>query len=218
MTFENALNILGVAEGASFEEILRAKNTVLSKHTEDQDMAIQVEAAYDVLLMQSLNQRRAGKVLDNSIRYADVKKAKSAPSTGGPQWVRDAASKFPVAVETPSSGAIATQTAVYAGLMAWTFASGMSSDTPLHTNTEVPGPILAIGFGASLYFLRKENVKLGKAAALTLGGLVAGAILGGAVESWLRVDLIPVLGISSPATVVSEFVLFSLWLSSLYLR
>lgn len=122
---------------------------------------MQVEAAYDVLLMQSLMQRRAGKVLDKTIRYADVKKAKAAASTGGPQWVRDAVSKFPVAVETPSSGAIATQTAVYAGLIAWTFASGISSESTLHTNSEVPGPILAIGFGASLYFLRKQNVKLG---------------------------------------------------------
>eukprot|EP00250_Pteridium_aquilinum_P002568 c12792_g1_i1 orf=229-1185(-) len=218
MSFENALNILGVAEGASFEEILRAKNTVLSKHTEDQDMAIQVEAAYDVLLMESLMQRRAGKVVDNSIRYADVKKVKTVSSTGGPQWIRDAASKFPVAVETPSSGAIGTQTAIYAGLMVWTFTSGLSSESAFSTNAQVPGPILAIGFGASLYFLRKQNVQLGKAAALTLAGLIAGAVVGGAVESWLRVDLIPVFGIGSPSAVVSEFVLISLWLSSLFLR
>lgn len=218
MSLENALKILGVAEGASFEEILRAKNAVLSKHTGDQDIAIQVEAAYDVLLMQSLMQRRAGKVLDNSIRFADVKKVKTASSTGGPQWVRDALSKSPVAVETPSPGVIGTQTAVYAGLMAWTFASGLTSQSSLSTNAEVPGSILAIGFGASLYFLRKQNVKLGKAAALTVAGMVAGAVFGGAVESWLRVDLIPVFGIGSPAVVVSEFVLFSLWLSSLYLR
>lgn len=218
MSLENALKILGVAEGASFEEILRAKNAVLSKHTGDEDIAIQVETAYDVLLMQSLMQRRAGKVLDNSIRFADVKKVKTASSTGGPQWVRDALSKSPVAVETPSPGVIGTQTAVYAGLMAWTFASGLTSQSSLSTNAEVPGSILAIGFGASLYFLRKQNVKLGKAAALTVAGMVAGAVFGGAVESWLRVDLIPVFGIGSPAVVVSEFVLFSLWLSSLYLR
>ncbi|KAI5057828.1 hypothetical protein GOP47_0027843 [Adiantum capillus-veneris] len=167
--------------------------------------------------MQSLMQRRAGKVVDSSIRYADVKKAKS-PNTGGPQWLRDAASKFPVSVETPSLGVIGTQAAVYAGLMAWAFASGISSESASNTSAEVPGPILALGFGASLYFLRKQNVKLGKAAALTLAGLVTGAIVGGAVESWLRVDIIPVFGISSPAVVVSEFVLISLWLSSLYLR
>lgn len=47
---------------------------------------------------------------------------------------------------------------------------------------------------------------------------MAGALVGGLVESWLRVDIVPVFGIGSPAVVVSEFVLFSLWFSSLYLR
>ncbi|KAH7330959.1 hypothetical protein KP509_20G010000 [Ceratopteris richardii] len=217
MSIETALKILGVSEGASFEEILRAKNAVLSKHNEDQEMAIQVEAAYDVLLMKSLVQRRAGKVVDSSVRYADVKKAKSS-EMAGPQWLRDATKKFPVTVETPPPVTIGTQTAVYVGLMAWCFISGFSSGSTLNTNIEVPGPVLAIGFGASLYFLRKQNVKLGKAAAITLASLTTGAIVGGAVESWLRVDLIPVLGIGSPAVLISEFVLLSLWLSSLYLR
>ena len=58
----------------------------------------------------------------------------------------------------------------------------------------------------------------GKASLITIGGLVSGALLGGLVESWLRVDIVPVFGIGSPAIVVSEFVLFSLWFCSLYLR
>lgn len=47
---------------------------------------------------------------------------------------------------------------------------------------------------------------------------MAGAVVGSAVESWLQVDIVPFLGIHSPATVVSEFVLFSQLLVSLYLR
>lgn len=58
----------------------------------------------------------------------------------------------------------------------------------------------------------------GKAVVLTVAGLVVGSVFGGAVESWLRVDLVPILGIGSPAVAVSEFVLISLWLTSLYLR
>ncbi len=58
----------------------------------------------------------------------------------------------------------------------------------------------------------------GKATLITVAGMVVGAGLGGLVESWLRVDIVPVLGIGSPTVVVSEFVLFSLWASSLYLR
>lgn len=218
MSMENALRILGVAEGASFEEILRAKKSLLGKHSRDSDFASQVEAAYDVLLMKSLMQRRLGKVVDSSIRYADVKTAKASYGVGGPQWYKEVLSRVPVAVETPTSITIGTQTAVYAGLAIWTFASEVSSHPSLNAKSDVPGLILAVGVGASIYFLRKQNVNLGKAVVLTVAGLVVGSVFGGAVESWLRVDLVPILGIGSPAVAVSEFVLISLWLTSLYLR
>lgn len=58
----------------------------------------------------------------------------------------------------------------------------------------------------------------GKATVIALGGLVAGAVVGSAVESWLQVDIVPFLGIHSPAAVISEFILFSQLLVSLYLR
>lgn len=58
----------------------------------------------------------------------------------------------------------------------------------------------------------------GKATVITLGGLVAGAVVGSAVESWLQVDIVPFLGVHSPAAVISEFILFSQLLVSLYLR
>lgn len=58
----------------------------------------------------------------------------------------------------------------------------------------------------------------GKATIITIGGLVAGAVVGSAVESWLQVDIVPFLGINSPAAVISEFILFSQFLVSLCLR
>lgn len=58
----------------------------------------------------------------------------------------------------------------------------------------------------------------GRATVITLGGLVAGAVMGSAVENWLQVDVVPFLGLHSPAAVVSEFILFSQFLVSLYLR
>jgi hypothetical protein len=67
-------------------------------------------------------------------------------------------------------------------------------------------------------FFLKTDYTIRKATLVTVAGLVVGAGLGGLVESWLRVDIVPVLGIGSPAVVVSEFVLFSLWASSLYLQ
>jgi hypothetical protein len=42
MTVESALKLLGVTEGASFDEILRAKNAVLASCKDDQDAVAQV--------------------------------------------------------------------------------------------------------------------------------------------------------------------------------
>jgi hypothetical protein len=221
MSFENALKLLGVAEGASFEEILRAKNSILDRNREDQELAAQVEAAYDILLMQSFMQRRAGKVVDSSIRFADVKQRGNSGIGSTPEWLKKFLKNTPVTVEPPSANDLGIQTGVYGALMVWTFVSGVSQTAGGQlpsTGADVPGLILATGFGASLYFLRKKNMKLGKAAAVTVGGLVAGAVLGGVVESWLQVDIVPLFGIRSPAVVVSEFVLLSQWLSSLYLQ
>eukprot|EP00249_Psilotum_nudum_P015615 c25429_g1_i1 orf=392-1369(+) len=224
MSMEKALMLLGVAKGASFEDILKAKNSLLARNNEDQEFAIQVEAAYDLILMHNLMQRRAGKVVNNSILFADVKKSKnnlqSLSEKGALKWLNDISSKFPVVMVTPPPNVLGTQTAVYAALMAWMYTSGMSSigEAPSSAHTDVSGLNLAIGFGVTLYFLRKQNVKLGKAAAIAISALAAGAILGGVVESWLRVDIIPVFGIGSPAVVVSEFALISLWFSSLCLR
>lgn len=219
MTVEGALKLLGVAEGASFDEILRAKNAVLASCKDDQDAVAQVEAAYDMLLMQSLSQRRAGKVADNSIRYADVKPVKSAGAGAIPQWMQATMKNAPVTFETPSSNSLGIQSCIYGALMVFTYASGSSSSLPsAYTSPDVPGFILATGFGASLYFLAKKNMNLGKAALITVGGLAAGATVGSAVENFLQVDIVPFLGIHSPAVVVSEFILFSQLLVSLFVR
>ncbi|KAL3677994.1 hypothetical protein R1sor_020950 [Riccia sorocarpa] len=220
MTYEAALKLLGVAEGASFDEILGAKKSLVDSCGGDTERISQLEAAYDTLLMQSLSQRRQGKVVDSSIRYADVRKSRPASGGGGPVWLKEALKNAPVAVQAPAVNEIGLQTGVYSALILLTFASGLqqSSQTAIQTGADTPGLLLAIGFGASLYFLRKQNVKLGKATVITVAGLVAGAVLGGGVESWLRVDIVPFLGVGSPAVVVSELVLVSLYLTSLYLR
>lgn len=163
MTLEGALKLLGVAEGASFDDIMRAKNAVLASCKDDQDAVAQVEAAYDMLLMQSLSQRRAGKVVDNSIRYADVKPVKSAGSGTVPQWMQATMKNAPVTFEAPSSSSLGIQSCVYGALMVFTYASGSATYLPsTYTSPDVPGFILATGFGASLYFLTKKNMNLGK--------------------------------------------------------
>lgn len=217
MSYESALKLLGVSEGASFDDILRAKNSVLASCKDDQDSIAQVEAAYDMLLMQSLSQRRAGKVVNSSIRYADVKPVNTPQMGSMPQWVQGAFKNPPVSVESPSARDLGIEAGVYGALAVLTYVNGASSPIGSISGADVPGLILASSFGASLYFMTKRNVKLGKATVITIGGLVAGAVVGSAVESWLQVDIVPFLGIHSPATVVSEFVLISQFLVSLYL-
>ncbi|KAL6990417.1 hypothetical protein U1Q18_046300, partial [Sarracenia purpurea var. burkii] len=76
-----------------------------------------VEAAYDMLLMQSLSQRRAGKVVDSNIRYADVKPL-NAPGMGSmPQWLQTTVNNSSVSFEKPDAGDLGIQAGVYGALM-----------------------------------------------------------------------------------------------------
>lgn len=219
MSLESALKLLGVSEGASFDDILRAKNSILASCKDDPQAVAQVEAAYDMLLMQSLTQRRAGKVVSNSVRYADVKPVNTPAIRTMPQWLQSTIKGSSVAVEKPPASDLGIQAGVYGAMMALTYINGTSlSSTGPVAGADVPGFILATSFGASLYFITKKNVKLGKATAITMGGLVAGAVVGSAVENWLQVDIVPLLGLHSPAAVVSEFIILSQFLVSLYLR
>ncbi|GMI88049.1 hypothetical protein like AT2G20920 [Hibiscus trionum] len=219
MSVENALNLLGVTESSSFDDILRAKNFIVASVKDNQEAIAQVEAAYDMLLMRSLTQRQAGKVIDSSIIYADVKPVNPLGVRSMPRWVQTTGKNLPVSVETPSTGELGIQAGVYGALMVLTYVNEASTSSPIPlAGPDVPGLILASSFGASLYFMTRRNLKLGKATLLTIGGLVAGAMVGSAVENWLQVDVVPFLGIHSPATVVSEFILFSQLLVSLFLR
>jgi hypothetical protein len=128
-------------------------------------ICLQVEAAYDMLLMQSLSQRRSGKVANNAVRYADVRKPKSSSSGGGSEWMQKTLKSAPVSFQTPSPSETGTQTALFAALIIWTYATAvMSSSTQgAVTGQDTPGFILAVGFGLALFFLRKQNIKLGEA-------------------------------------------------------
>lgn len=109
-----------------------------------------------MLLMRSLMQRRAGKVVNSRIRYADVK------PVGPPQWLQSTIKSSPVYIETPSTRDLGLQAGVYGTLMILTYVNGTSTQVTPYGGADVPGLILATSFGASLYFMTKRNVKLGK--------------------------------------------------------
>ncbi|KAH1122696.1 hypothetical protein J1N35_005856 [Gossypium stocksii] len=165
MSVENALNLLGVSESASFDDILRAKNSIVASIKDNQDAIAQVEAAYDMLLMRSLTQRRAGKVVDRSIRFADVKPVNPLGVRSMPQWVQTTTKNLPVSVETPSTADLGLQAGVYGALMVLTYVNETSTSSAIpYAGPDVAGLILASSFGASLYFMTRRNLKLGNVA------------------------------------------------------
>ncbi|KAL0733485.1 hypothetical protein Bca4012_009695 [Brassica carinata] len=94
----------------------------------------------------------------------------------------------------PSTSTLGIQDGVYGAMMVFTYVNGRSADS-----ADVPGLILATSFGASVYDQKKR-----KAVAVTAGGLVVGPVVGSAVESWLHVDVVPFLGLHSPAAVYGQ--------------
>lgn len=171
-----------------------------------------------MLLMRSLTQRQAGKVVSSGILYADVKPMNESKTRLMPQWLQSTRKNTQLSIEMPTIRDFGIQAGVYGALMVLTYVNGSTtSSTMTSDGADVPGLILASSFGASLYFMTKRNVKLGKASIIVIGGLVAGAVVGSAVENWLQVDIVPFLGLRSPAAVISEFILFSQFLVSLYL-
>ncbi|KAJ6671565.1 hypothetical protein OIU85_015321 [Salix viminalis] len=146
-----------------------------------------------MLLMRSLTQRRAGKVTSSNIRYADVKPVNGPGMGSVQQWLQTTIKKTPVSMETPSTRELSLQAGVYGALMVLTYVNGTStlSVTP-NAGADVPGLLLATSFGASLYFMTKRNVKLGKATVITIGGLAAGAVVGSAVENFVAGGRCPV--------------------------
>lgn len=179
---------------------------------------MEVEAAYDVIFSQQLKARLSGALpVSAKVRFADVAAprraapAKPQPSLallGGGLAVRPLASQTAV---TQSAG-------VYGVLVAWTLIQGLTEASPAAAGADVPGLQLALGTAAAVYLLREhKRVGLGKAAALAVAGLIAGTLLGSAVEGWLRVDLVPLGSLSSPGVVVGEFALAGLWAVAFFL-
>lgn len=83
--------------------------------------------------------------------------------------------------QVPEPSSAIAQGAVFGVLALITLAQGLSHQPG--APDVLPGTELAVGLGASVYFLRSNrNVSLGRAFALSMGGLAAGAIMGGLLQ------------------------------------
>ena len=58
---------------------------------------------------------------------------------------------------------------------------------------------------------------LGRAVAITAGGLAVGTLIGSGVEALVRVDLAPFLGVHSPAMFVGQYSVIGVWMACAFL-
>lgn len=214
LTLSEAYSVLGLKEDATYESVLAAKKRLLDRTGGDKDKEMEIEIAYDIIFSSQLKARLSGDLaVSNRVRFADV----------GPP--RRAAPQKPI--ELPVAGVqvrqlpvqqTATTAVVFSVLAAWTLAQGLFEPTPAAAAADVPGLQLALGTAAAVYLLREnKRVSLPKAAGLAVGGLVLGTMIGSGLESWLRVDIVPIGNFSSPGILVGEFALLGLWAATAFL-
>lgn len=96
LTVDEACKLLGVNSDATFDDILQAKEKLLRYNDGNTEkmmqvgmravtnvsrtcMSTQIEAAYDLLLMDSMKRRLSGEVA-SSVRFADVQRKRTAPA------------------------------------------------------------------------------------------------------------------------------------------
>jgi len=218
ISLSEAYNVLGLKENASYEAVLDAKNSLIQRYSGQKEKQVQIELAYDIIFSSQLKARLSGDLnVSNRVRFADVAPLKRSTKTA----MMPRPMKLPggvIHVRRLSPQLAMTWSAVFGGLAAWTLAQGVLEPNLAVAATDVPGFQLALGTAVAVWLLREEKrMALPKALGLAVGGLVVGTMVGAAVESWLRVDIVPVGNLSSPGIVVGEFSLLGLWAVACFL-
>jgi len=204
MSDRNPYAELGVAEDASFEQIQDAKNRLMREHKDDSAVLESVEAAYDAIIMERLKQRQEGKIkVPERIRFPHrgaQEPAQSKPSSASapPSW-------FQRSLDTPSRDDILIPAAIYILLsaVALFYKPSQGSVLPL---------LVALGFGACLYWLNRKEQRFGRALAISLVSLIAGIGIGTGLA---QTDLTAGLATDRFAALVA---FFTFWLTGSFLR
>lgn len=210
MSLSDAYRTLGLQEGAGYEQVLSAKNSLLGRYKGDRDKCLELEMAYDRIFNSQLQARLSGELpVSASVRYADVAQRRQAsrPSSQFSAPAMDFVSVEPLSQKNATIASV-----IFGSLAAWALVEGLLVPTPAAAAHEVPGLQLALGAMTSVYFLRNEKrMVLYKAIGFTFLGILGGSIIGSGLESWLRVDIVPLGSLSSPGTVVGECALAAMF-------
>lgn len=208
MSDQNPYEKLGVSEEASFEEIQDTRNRLVEQYSSDSKRLEMIEAAYDAVLMDRLRMRQEGKIkVPERIRFPEARMQVTplenpVAKKQSPAWLQRM-------VDKPSTLDVVVPGVWYLGLSANSLFYRTGGDQVLQL-------MLILGVGVSIYFLNRKESRFGRAALLTLVGLIIGLIVGGLIASPF-VEQLQSTNISTNqfATVVT-FVL--LWLICSFLK
>lgn len=201
MSDKSAYERLGLDENASFDEIQEARNRLVQEHAGDRKQVEAIETAYDAILMDRLRLRQEGKIkVPDRIWFPE--RLVEPPPEFAPTSVKKTPDWLQRLLDTPSRGDILLPAAVFAG-------TGLLS-------LSVPSMGLALGVGASLYFLNRKEHKFGRAFLLTLIGLVIGVVFGLQIGQFIAPQLAQISLAAESFAALITFVF--LWLISSFLR
>ena len=206
MSNPNPYEQLGVTEDASFDEIQSARNRLLKEHETDRQRMEAVEMAYDAVLMDRLRLRQEGRIkVPDRIRFAeqDDRPAPAAPQPSQPpqlpNWLAGS-------IDQPTRTDWIQAGGTFSVLLVLGLLNPGGDGALLQL-------VLAIGAGASLFFLNRKERRFGRAVLLTLLGLIGGLILGSLITGLIP----PVVGLRTEP-LVAVVTLITLWLTSCLLR
>ncbi len=208
MSDQNPYEKLGVSEDASFEEIQDTRDRLVEEHNGDTQRLEMIEAAYDAVLMDRLRMRQEGKIkVPERIRFPE-RREQIAPDVSpvlknqSPAWLQGI-------VDKPSNLDVVIPGVWYLGLSANSLFYRTENDSVLQL-------MLVLGVGVSIYFLNRKESRFGRAALLTLIGLIIGLIVGGLFASVLAQQLQSANLTTNQFATVVTFVL--LWVICSFLK
>ncbi len=208
MSDQNPYERLGVKENASFEEIQDAKQRLIQKYRDDSKILESIEAAYDAIIMERLKLRQEGKIkVPERIRFPEQSleappNPTSVPANTSPAWLQQL-------IDTPSRADILWPALVFLVL------AGMSVFSQSAEGSLLP-LLMALGFGANIYFLNRKEQRFGRSVLITLIGLLLGIALGSGLAKLLGA---PGGGIALAVDQFASVVTFCVfWLISSFLR
>lgn len=208
MSEQSPYETLGVGENASFEEIQDAKRRLTQEHKNDIKVVETIEAAYDTIIMDRLRLRQEGKIkVPERIRFPEKSMSTNAnlgqeKTPTSPEWLKHL-------LDNPSVPEILWPGALFLTLAIATVLVNSSDNSPLSL-------LLALGFGANIYFLNRKEKRFGRSFLLSFVGLCLGLALGYGMASLVVNSNNGIVFNQEQFTCLVTFCLF--WLISSFLR